>query len=153
MPRVLAFVVAPMLAGCVFWGRPPTRYDREAFDHEQEIRVLGCAVLGFSLAREDVRLLLDVSLKNRCVRGVGVDLSALRVTSRDATGAETSMTLHDPRHEVRAYQLDALADGTERFQLDSESGDARVVCVDLARVSAEAVAARPSRVCLDTGPL
>ena len=142
-----------LVGGCspVWWGHTPTRWDREAFDREQAVRVVGCAELGFSLAREEATtgsLLLDVSLHNRCVRGVGVDLGALRVAARDESGAEAPMEIYDPRHEVRAYHLDALAEGTERLRIDAsgELAAARMVCVDLSHVSPEA--SGTPRVCL-----
>ncbi len=121
------------------------------------MRVLGCADLGFSLDREtsltsDSSFLLDVSLRNRCVRETAVDLGALRITGRDESGAERPVTVYDPRNEIHPYQIDALAEGTERLRIDvgGSLNATRVICIDVSRVSPEANAAAAAPVCLYT---
>ncbi len=157
MHRRLLIVATLLSCGCspTFWGRPPTRWDRTAFERDQAVRVLGCAELGFSLDREtsltsDSSFLLDVSLRNHCVRETAVNLSALRITGRDESGAERPVEIYDPRNEVRPYQLDALAEGTERMRIDvgGSLNATRVICIDVTRISPEANQAAAAPVCL-----
>lgn len=157
MYRGLLIAAALLSWACspTFWGRPPTRWDRTAFERDQAARVLGCAELGFSLDREtsltsDSSLLLDVSLRNHCVRDTAVNLRDLRITSRDESGAERPVDLYDPRNEIVPYQLDALADGTERLRIDVHGSlnATHVICIDVSRISPDAKQAAPSPVCL-----
>lgn len=156
MLRTSLVALLVLACGCspTWWGRAPTRWDRTAFERDQAVRVLGCAELGFSLDREtslttDHSFLLDVSLRNRCVREVGVDLTALRITGHDESGAVRPITIYDPRREMHPYQLDAEAEGTERLRIDVDSFDAtRTICIDVSRISPEANLAAPAPICL-----
>ncbi len=155
MKRALVMALLVLASGCspVWWGRAPTRWDRTAFEHDQAVRVLGCAVLGFSLDREagsNSSFLLDVSLRNQCVRETAVDLTALHITGRDESGAERPIHIYDPRFEMHPYHLDAETEGTERLRIDIDgSVDAtRTICIDVSRVSPSANAAAPAPICL-----
>lgn len=155
--RLFALAAGVALAGCTpyAWGRAPTRYDRDAFAHDQAVRDLGCVILGFSLDREsslttDQSLLLDVSIQNRCVRDEPLDLSGLSLHGYDESGASRSVSVYDPRHEIGAMRVDAQTEGTERLRIDVSGGlnATKTICIDLERVSPDAARLRQPRLCL-----
>jgi hypothetical protein len=149
--RILVLGLVVGAAACL--PRARTRWDREPFEREQAARVLGCAVVGFSLDRDasqtsDASLLLDVSVHNRCLREVGLDLSRLRLSAKDESGAVRPVTMYDPRREIHPMQLDSAIAGTERIRIDVSGGlDAtQTICIDLTEISPDAARAAP--VCL-----
>jgi len=151
LPRRLLLGLALTLSACLPHAR--TRWDHEAFEHGPPVRLVGCVELGFSLDREtaqtsDASLLLDVSLHNRCLREVDLDLSRLRLSGRDESGGAHPVSLYDPRHEIHAMHLDSAVSGTERIRLDvGASLDAtQTICLDLGEISPDAAGAQP--VCL-----
>ena len=130
-----------------------SRWDHEAFEHDPAVRVLGCAEVGFSLDREtaqtsDASLLLDVSVRNRCLRDVALDLSRLHLSARDESGGVHPVSLYDPRHEIGPRQVDSAVSGTERIRIDvGGSFEAtQTICIDLGEVSPDATGTEP--VCL-----
>ena len=153
LPRRILFLGLALTLSACLGPRAPTRWDHEAFEHGPPVRVLGCVEVGFSLDREtaqtsDASLLLDVSLRNRCLRDVGLDLSRLRLSARDESGGTRPVSMYDPRHEIHAMQVDSAVSGTERIRIDvGGSLDAtQTLCIDLDEISPEAAGAPP--VCL-----
>lgn len=58
---------------------------------------------------------IQYSFGNRCRHSVAVDLGAVRVTARRATGEVVALRPYDPRHEIRALPLDGLLSGREQI--------------------------------------
>jgi hypothetical protein len=139
-------------AGCL--GPPATtRWDHEPFTREGTERVLGCTELAFSVERDarlpEGSLLLDVSVRNRCVRPTPLDLGAMRIVGYDPEGQEMSVAMYDPRGEIGATEVDSDVAAVERIRLDAPALEyARSICVDVTRVSPDAQRTAPARVCM-----
>jgi hypothetical protein len=121
--------------------------------------VVGCAELGFSVDRDRripaESLLFDLSVRNRCVRTVPLDLTALRIVGHDESGATIAFSMFDPRHEIRTTAIDAEAAAVERIRLDPPdalSPASRIVCIDVTHVSRDAERTAPAPVCIDLRP-
>jgi hypothetical protein len=131
-----------------------TRWDHEPFTREGTTRVVGCAELAFSVERDarlpDGSVLLDVSVRNRCVRPTPLDLGAMRIVGYDAAGAEFPVAMYDPRGEIHAAEVDSEVAAVERIRLDGFDAVElpSSLCVDVTRVSQDAQRASPARVCM-----
>lgn len=91
---------------------------------------------------------IQYSFGNRCRRSVTVDISAARVTARDASGAQVELHPYDPRAEIRPLPLDGLMSGREQILYRGNSPMSAIsICIDVAAIDASARAATPP-ICL-----
>jgi hypothetical protein len=101
----VAACTAACTAGCVTNPRPPP------FSEAQATRVLGCAQLGFRTWADErvpaTSLVLQVSMRNRCVEPTPVDWSALRIVAVGPDGDRTEATIYDPRGEIGPLRIDS----------------------------------------------
>jgi hypothetical protein len=107
-----AAAITLTLTGCV----PTFGIDAQATRH------FDCVDVGWTVRQDDrvpgTSLVLDLGLRNRCVRPVPIDVSAMRITAQGAPGANGMATLYDPRHEMGKTRIDVKAEATERIRLD-----------------------------------
>ena len=100
-----AFVgLSTAVLACAATGEPvATRWDHSPDERPRIVRVLGCAELGFSVHRDPrilERPLLDVAIRNRCLRPTPLDVG-LRCWLRKRSRA-------CPRHTLRPARRDPL---------------------------------------------
>jgi hypothetical protein len=154
----LAWSMAVVLPACP--GVAATPWDHWPDERVRAVRRLGCAELGFAVGRDsripDRSLLLDLGVRNHCVRPAPFDANALQFVGYDANrGTSCPLTIYDPRDEIRPTQIDAENESVERIRLDPPGGSLATitsVCVDTSRVSPEAAQAAPAPVCVEVSP-
>jgi len=71
---------------------------------------------------------------NRCARAAVVDLAHANVVGRTANGNEVILTPFDPKHEIRALELDGRWVGSETLAYPVEASLAQV-CVDAGSIT------------------
>lgn len=94
------------------------------------------------------------ALGNACDRAIAIDLRALDVTGGAPGGSAVALSMHDPRSELRAAELDArwTADVVIAFVPPSDDAiDLRWVCVDVSSITPDGAAARAAPVCFGLG--
>jgi hypothetical protein len=155
---VLASALVFVLPGCP--GAASTPWDRWPDDRHRAVRRLGCAELGFAVGHDPripgTSLLLDLGVRNHCVRPAPFDARALGFFGKDVDGAWARLSLYDPRGEIHAAQIDAEREAVERLRLDVDRHPfpalVTSVCIDTSRVSPEAAQAAPEPLCIEVEP-
>lgn len=94
----------------------------------------GCLDLAIDVKRDPVATgpVVQYQFGNRCDRSTTIDLAAVEVTGRTASGAEVAMVAYDPYDQIRALPLDARGVGRERIEYRTArefGGDVIAVCV------------------------
>lgn len=102
-------------------------------------RNLGCLDLAFGLrpplGHDDVALLV-VRVGNTCLKPTPFDLRGTTITAIDREGAVQTLTIADPRDEIRLLHLDAGARGVEKVRLRGTAPTELVsICIDIGGVS------------------
>jgi hypothetical protein len=87
---------------------------------------------------------------NRCDRPARVDLTAVAVRGRTATGHEVALAPFDPLLELRPARFEARRSGGEVFVYHANSGEAvRLVCADVGAIDDGGGGRR--EICVDGG--
>jgi len=90
---------------------------------------------------------LGYQFANRCDHAMPIDLAAVAVVGRDASGAELALRPYDPRAELHAVALDGRSAGGEALAYPASRAMPQV-CVDVATL----VRGEPARwLCLGGG--
>ena len=91
---------------------------------------------------------LDVSLGNRCVSALKVNLGELRIRGLFAQGEPRTLGLYDPNDEIGSALLGGKAAAKERLEIAGAQG-ARQVCVSVEFITAARSAGPPQETCLE----
>jgi len=105
-------------------------YARQAFPGVRS--TLGCLDVAVE-RRADLPTgpVLGFQFANRCDHAMPIDLAAVSVVGRDATGAEVVLRPYDPQAEIHAVALDGRSGGGEALAYPSSRAMPQV-CVDVA---------------------
>jgi len=141
-------------------GVAATPWDHWPDDRARAVRRLGCAEIGFAVGHDpripERSLLLDLGVRNHCVRPAPFDAGALGFVGEGASASPVVLSIYDPRGEIHPDQIDAECEAVERLRLDpgTDALAATItrVCVDTSRVSPEAAQASPERLCVEVSP-
>jgi hypothetical protein len=74
------------------------------------------------------------SVGNRCDHRLEVDLAALRVVGRDASGREGTLVAFDPRAELQPTTLNALWSGRAKISYRGALAGITSICVDVGSI-------------------
>jgi hypothetical protein len=126
-------IAVACLAGCAYHPGSFTRYS-EPFEGERV--TAGCLDLGIARRRdlEPVEAVIAYQFGNRCTDPAIVDLANARVVGRTREGQEVALAPYDPKHAVRALELDGRWTGKEVLAYPSEVALVQV-CVDAASIA------------------
>jgi hypothetical protein len=118
------------LAGCAYHPGSFTRYG-EPFDGQRV--TAGCLDLAIA-RRHDPDAVISYQFGNRCTDPAIVDLANAHVVGRTSDGKEVALAPYDPKHAVRALELDGRWTGKEVLAYPSEVALVQV-CVDAASIA------------------
>jgi hypothetical protein len=97
---------------------------------------VGCLDLGIT-RRSDIEqasAVVAYQFGNRCAQPAVVDLAGANVVGRTADGQEVALAPYDPKHEVRALELDGRWMGKEALAYPAQVALVQL-CVDAASIA------------------
>jgi hypothetical protein len=154
---VLTAASGLLLAACP--GVAATPWDHWPDHRHREVRRLGCVELGFAVGHDpripESSLLLDLGVRNHCVRPARFDALALEFVGHQ-TGLVWQLRIYDPGNEIRLAEIDSEREGIERLRLDPVGDPLTAaitsICVDTSHISPEAAQAAPEPLCVEVSP-
>jgi hypothetical protein len=138
--HLLSRLVRIALVACAAGG---CAYQPGAFSHRQQAfpgsrATVGCLDIAVE-RRGDLAVgpVLGYQFANRCDRALTIDLGAVAVVGRDASGADVRLAPYDPGAELHAAALDGRSSGGEAlaYVVSPASPAMLQVCVDVATLA------------------
>jgi hypothetical protein len=134
MRRTGLVVLGLSLAACAYQPSSFRARSQGAFAGERA--TVGCLDIAVAAHRDAaIRQAVEVQFANRCDRAVLVDFTALRAEGRGDGGHRYAMSIHDPRREIRALELEARTTGREVLQVTSDRAAPARMCLDVGRIA------------------